>query len=217
METGQDTLVTVRKASGERITVTGSSKDALFNFSTDPGLTLLSMGQKDREPGSPGIATSAAGLASASEETVYEAYEDNEDTKYVIEEEEEENEFDDSNALICSCTLGNSSVLIQTKDEKDLKLCGKEVITKNEEEEEEVEAVEPVQSTLIINLKNSGFTDGATPRIKIMDHDPKDDLETKEAKNEDMEKEEIVVKPKKSLLQKILNCFICFQKPKIKS
>merc|ERR1712098_1014564 len=108
-------------------------------------------------------------------------------------------------------------VLIQTKDEKDLKLFGKEVITKNEEEEEEEEEVDPVQSTLIINLKNSGFTDGATPRIKIMDHDPKDDLESKEAKNEDMEKEEIVVKPKKSLLQKILNCFICFQKPKNKT
>merc|ERR1712080_214603 len=126
---------------------------------------------------------------------------------------------DDSNALICSCTLGNSTVMIETKDERDRNLCGKE--DTEEEEEEVVEDVEPVQSTLVINLKNSGFTDGATPRIKIMDQDPEEDLdkkeETKEAVNEDMEREEKVIKPKKSLLQYILTCFTCCHKPRDKS
>merc|ERR1712080_566375 len=146
------------------------------------------------------------------------AYEDDEDNKYEIDEDEEEEEFDDdSNALICSCTLGNSTVMIETKDERDRNLCGKE----DTEEEEEVEDVEPVQITLVINLKNSGFTDGATPRIKIMDQDPEEDLdkkeETKEAVNEDMEREEKVIKTKKSLLQYILTCFTCCHKPRDKS
>ena len=152
-------------------------------------------------------------------------------------EESEEDEVDEESAMVCSCTLGGPTVIIEVKKDLEEEKINYGVTENQEEEKEEdnEEEGEAIQSTLVIQLPG---INNRTPRISILDtaeqkQEPlKEQEQEMEQKWEEEEKsgdqnivqktenentvnhkeEDLLPEKKQSVLQRLLGCFHCFHR-----